>query len=265
MLPDSKKKSIFLDIDGTLIMGEKGPFTEDLDAMREAAGRGHSVFLNTGRSLANISRALLELPFIRGAAAGGGAHVLLKGSENDLRTVYHKWVSEEMIARVFAWYSARPQSCVLEGEQNCYIINGPYSLFTIGNLRATDSLEEFKNQSRGDFITKLTLNRLDSEDERRFLETFFQVNCFPNYAEGIIKGENKAKAMGIILKETGLERENSIAIGDSGNDLDMLRFAGMGIAMGNATPELKEAAAAVTSDCGKGGVAVALRKFVLSE
>ena len=43
----------------------------------------------------------------------------------------------------------------------------------------------------------------------------------------------------------------------------MIRFAGLGIAMGNATTEVKSAAREVTGDCGKGGVAGALKKFVL--
>jgi hydroxymethylpyrimidine pyrophosphatase-like HAD family hydrolase len=69
--------------------------------------------------------------------------------------------------------------------------------------------------------------------------------------------------MELILNESGIKREDSIAIGDSANDLDMIRFAGLGIAMGNACAELKAEAAAVTGDCGKGGVAEALRKFLL--
>ena len=65
------------------------------------------------------------------------------------------------------------------------------------------------------------------------------------------------------LEALGIPRENSIAIGDSRNDIDIIAAAGLGIAMGNACEELKALAGAITGDCGKGGVGQALRMFVL--
>jgi hydroxymethylpyrimidine pyrophosphatase-like HAD family hydrolase len=107
------------------------------------------------------------------------------------------------------------------------------------------------------------MDGLITEEDRVFLGSFLKLNSFADYSEGIIKGENKAKAMEIILEKTGVGREDSIAIGDSVNDLDMIRYAGLGVAMGNACAELKAAAGAVTGNCGQGGVAQALRKYVL--
>ena len=69
--------------------------------------------------------------------------------------------------------------------------------------------------------------------------------------------------MSIALKALNIPQENSIAIGDSKNDIDIIRAAGLGIAMGNASDELKALADAVTGDCGKGGVGQAVRKVVL--
>ena len=153
----------------------------------------------------------------------------------------------------------------MEGEQACYIINIDQSswIFEIDSPIPVNSLDDLKKRSLGDFITKLTFDFFLPGDDRRFLESFCKVNCFADYSEAIIKGENKAKAMKIILDELGIGQEDSIAIGDSINDLDMIHFAGLGIAMGNACAELKAAAGAITGSCGKGGVAEALRKFVL--
>jgi hydroxymethylpyrimidine pyrophosphatase-like HAD family hydrolase len=69
--------------------------------------------------------------------------------------------------------------------------------------------------------------------------------------------------MSIVLEALDIPRENSIAIGDSKNDIDIIRAAGLGIAMGNASQELKALAGAITGDCGKGGVGQAITKFVL--
>ena len=261
------KKAIFLDIDNTLITGSYIPFKEDLDAMNEAAEKGHFLFLNSGRSFANIPSALLETPAIKGIAAGGGAHILMAASParagKRFRTIYHKWIPEDALEMIFSIYGKQKLYCYLEGERDCYTING-YSLFE--EVKApipVRSFDEFKIKSRGDFITKLTVGANMPEEEGRLLESYLKINRFPDYSEGIIIGENKAKAMELILENLKLRREDSIAIGDAINDLDMIRFAGLGIAMGNACPELRAAAGAVTGRCGKGGVAQALKKFVL--
>ena len=81
---------------------------------------------------------------------------------------------------------------------------------------------------------------------------------------GIISHEG-GKVMGMeqILKFHGISREECIAFGDGENDIEMLQFAGIGIAMGNADPEVKESADYVTADVDEGGVLKALRHYKL--
>ena len=264
-----KRKAVFIDIDGTLILRGGAPFREDLQAMEEAAGKGHLLFLNSGRSFGNIPQSLLGFSFIKGIAAGGGAHILLAGTANQSResaryeTIYRKWIPEEILERIISWYQKQSLYCVLEGERNCYILNDAEQLQTAKAPIPIYSFDDFKNKCCGDLVTKVTLDGFASHEESLLLEPFFTVNPFTDYTEAIIKGENKGKAMGIILDAVGIERKDSIAIGDSANDLDMIRFAGLGVAMGNASAVLKAEAGAVTADCGKGGVAEVLRKHVL--
>jgi Cof subfamily protein (haloacid dehalogenase superfamily) len=255
-------KAIFIDIDGTLIERDKGPIKEDLEAMIEAGRKGHFLFLNTGRSFSHIPDALLKLPCIKGIAAGCGAHILL-ALDSAYKTIYHTWIPDDILNLIITQYSIYSNQCCLEGEKNCYIINRSSFPFTTNFFIPVNTLEEFKEKSRGDLITKITIGGHASDEECRYLASHLVVHRYPDYSEGIIKGENKAKAMRIILDHLEIRRENSIAIGDSGNDLDMIRFAGLGIAMGNAGPEIKAAANVITDNCGKGGVAEALRRFVL--
>jgi Cof subfamily protein (haloacid dehalogenase superfamily) len=253
-----KRKALFLDIDGTLITHGKGPFREDLDQIEEAVKQGHFVFLNTGRALANIPHFFLEYPHFEGICAGTGTHVLLEG-----KTIYHNWVKGDLLTEICSWYLKSSRCCILEGENNCYTINRPSRSFTVNPPIPITGKDDFSVRYPDELITKLTLDGTTSEDEKKLLGAYFQVHAFSDYSEAILKGENKAKGMEIIINKLGIKQEDTIAVGDSVNDLDMIRYAGLGIAMGNACDELKQAAGAVTKNCGSGGVGEAIKRFAL--
>ncbi len=66
-----------------------------------------------------------------------------------------------------------------------------------------------------------------------------------------------------VLKYLGIEKKNSIVIGDSVNDMDMLKNAGIAVAVGNASDAVKSIADFVSTDCGDGGVAYAIQELLL--
>ena len=76
-------------------------------------------------------------------------------------------------------------------------------------------------------------------------------------------GFSKATAIRDICDHFGIDRANTYAFGDSMNDLDMIRYAAHGVAMGNADPRLKEAADYVTKDLSDHGIYHALHYFSL--
>ena len=79
----------------------------------------------------------------------------------------------------------------------------------------------------------------------------------------VAKGGGKVTGIQRFLEGTGITREEIIAFGDAENDMDMLRFAGIGVAMGNALDEVKEVADFVTTDVDDNGIANALKHFGL--
>ena len=66
-----------------------------------------------------------------------------------------------------------------------------------------------------------------------------------------------------ILNRYGIAKEEAMAFGDSENDLEMLKAAGIGVAMGNGSAESKAIADYVTTDCDEGGILNALKHFKL--
>ena len=74
-------------------------------------------------------------------------------------------------------------------------------------------------------------------------------------------GCSKSRAMNYAMEFLGIPFEQSIAMGDSMNDFDMIEKAGIGVAMGNAVPEIKDIADMITDDVNSAGVASALEKI----
>ena len=77
------------------------------------------------------------------------------------------------------------------------------------------------------------------------------------------KGVTKAYGISLLAKDLGLEPAEIMAIGDEENDLPMIEYAGLGVAMENAVPAVKESADYITSNNVENGVAKVIQKFVL--
>lgn len=84
----------------------------------------------------------------------------------------------------------------------------------------------------------------------------------PRAAELLVPGVSKAEGLKRVARRVKVLRRDTIAIGDADNDVDMLRWAGMGIAMGNAMPAVRAVASWVAPPVDQDGVAVALRRLI---
>lgn len=86
---------------------------------------------------------------------------------------------------------------------------------------------------------------------------------WPRAVDVIPASCGKDKGMAVVLSHYGYAKEDAIAFGDGGNDLSLIRYAGIGVAMGNAEQEVKDAADYVTDSCADDGVLTALQHFGL--
>ena len=104
---------------------------------------------------------------------------------------------------------------------------------------------------------------LAAELSAAFGEEIYLTVSKPNYLEMMDPAVNKGAALAFLANHFGLDSSEVMAIGDSLNDLDMIKYAGIGIAMHNARDEVKAAADAVTGANDADGVAEAVEKYVL--
>lgn len=102
--------------------------------------------------------------------------------------------------------------------------------------------------------------------EKHLCEKFGdRLNVFrsdPYYVEILPKFVDKAVAVDKLMKFLDISKDKVICVGDSFNDLPMLRYAGKGVAMGNAQEEVKEAADYVTASNDEDGIVEVIRKFM---
>ena len=95
-----------------------------------------------------------------------------------------------------------------------------------------------------------------------------RLDCFrsePYFVEVVPCGVEKATALKDLLERLGVPREESMACGDGFNDLPMLKFAGLGVAMANAQQAVKEAADVITLSNEEDGVAAAVQTYILAQ
>jgi len=256
------KKAIFLDIDGTLSWNSEAPCPEDIAALRAARAQGHFVFINTGRSSGFVPPVLREADYLDGFLCGCGTQLIMDG-----RQVFGGELSRPFLRRVAAFHLARPARwCLFEAEDNVYNLNGPLMYPHFKRVTREDDFETVYADVR---VTKLTImghGQADAEEHALFdgvLELVEQTKS--NWYEAILPGNGKGRGLRRVCAHLGIPIENSIAVGDSENDLDMFAHAGVSVAMENASEAALQAAQLMTGKCGEGGVARAVRALVLGD
>jgi Cof subfamily protein (haloacid dehalogenase superfamily) len=107
------------------------------------------------------------------------------------------------------------------------------------------------------------LSRVERKLQKEFTGRLSVMRSKPFFLEFTEFGVTKGTSLNSLIQQLGISRDEVIAIGDSGNDLSMIQFAGLGVAMGNATEEIKALADFITDTNMNDGVAKVVEEFIL--
>lgn len=237
------KYAFFLDIDGTLSSGGK-VCEENKEAIKKARAAGHKIFINSGRSMGYVPEYVREIEF-DGYVVGIGCYITY-GDELVLSVA----IPPEEVAEMFDKFTSEGKTVVLEGEtQNFRNKFHESDFFTL-----LENGEDYLENHADSRITKFFLPHILPKEEIEKLKEKYVVFQHPNYLEYAPKGYSKATGMEMLLQKCGIPRERCVAIGDSANDIDMLNYAGISVAVGNAQDEVKALCTKITAPAKEGGV-----------
>lgn len=256
------KYAIFIDIDGTLIADSLIVPQENIDCLRKAQAAGHRVFVNTGRSKGNIPKVLCEqIDFFDGIVCGNGSHIIIDGKD-----VFKTGIGVDTLCKLSRYFLEHKELwCIFEGENDVFLIPDSVGTRNPEDLIPIESEDDFITKFADSVIETAAVGRHVPDDFEEIFKDELTVFRLGHYADCVSKGCCKANAMLEVLKILSIPIENSIAIGDSANDLSMLLAAGISVAMGNAPDEIKCRTDFVTDTNKRAGVAAAIEKILFSE
>ncbi len=258
MLNSNEKCAVFLDIDGTLISGSLEIPEGNQKAIAAAREKGHMVFINTGRSWGNIPERLFEQFDVDGIVAGSGAMITVGG-----KTVCQASMNADLIGRLVAYaFAHREYWYIFEGLKGVYVVSNEVR-GCADYQKPLCNPEEAVKILAGDEIQVLAMGIKVPDEFKELFRNEIEVFQFDTYADCVIKGTNKATGIEKVLELTGIKRENTIAVGDSNNDLDMIKYAGVGVAMANSQQSILDIADYVTLSAKECGVAAAIETYLL--
>ncbi|TWV14737.1 Cof-type HAD-IIB family hydrolase [Bacteroidaceae bacterium HV4-6-C5C] len=257
-------KALFFDIDGTLVSFKTHEIPNStIEAITAAKAKGIRIFIATGRPsvIINNLSALQERGLIDGYITMNGGYCYIGDN------VIYKSTIPEADVRTIAEISARKGfPCIFVGEHDICVCQPDEMVrkIFVEHLRVGELPEKgFEEAISGKSIYQIT-PFITEEEEREILPLLS--NCesgrwYPAFVDITAKGNTKQKGIDEIISQFGILLEETMAIGDGGNDIGMIRHAAIGVAMGNATDTVKQHADYVTSSVDEDGIANALKHF----
>jgi Cof subfamily protein (haloacid dehalogenase superfamily) len=253
------------DLDGTVLRRNLRITQATVAALQSLRERGMRLVVATGRRFEEAREHAGRLGFADRdpLICYGGSMVRRMNGE----TLLHCTLPESMGIEVLEWAAARDLHArvFLDGR----IISSPDTPAALVNLRryaepgvcVVDSPADWLREDQKE-PTKLVIvdhpNAIGGwlgEAQTIFAGRLFVTRSLPHYVEiGSLQG-TKASALGFLCERWGIEPERVLAFGDADNDIDMLRFAGHGVAVGGMTGEVREAADRIVPGVDEDGVA----------
>ena len=262
-------KLVAIDLDDTLLGADNQISKRTKKVIQQAQDKGVEVVIATGRMHASALPYAQQLG-IKGPIITYNGALIKKVAKGEI--VEHSPISLELTKQVARYVKEHDLNLNLYMDDILYINHdGPKARYyeKLAGVKAVlinEDLEDFIEQPS----TKLII--VDDEEEipailadvkKEFAEQLHITTSKSVFVELMAPEVNKGQAVADLAAEYGISAAEVMTIGDSYNDREMLEYAGLGVAVDNAWPEVKESADYITKAHDEEGVAEVIEKFVL--
>ncbi len=267
-----EEKVLVLDIDGTVTNSKKEITPATKAGIQEVIRQGNHVMLASGRPTAGMRRYEKELELEK----SGGYLISFNGAK-----VIECYTGEIVFQRLLP-LSMIPGLYQFAKENGCglitYLGDEVISAFEpdeyvelearINNIpiRVVDNFKGFVDFDINKCLMTAPAEKAEVFEKllaERYADRASVYRSEPFFIEIMPKGVNKATSLERVLEAIGNKRENAICCGDGFNDISMIEYAGLGVAMGNAQQAVKDAADYITASNDEDGLVEVIEKFIL--
>lgn len=273
-------KLVALDLDGTLFNNQSRITEDNIKEIRRVSNQGVHVVISTGRPYCGIPFSQIEGTGIEYAITTNGSSVY---HIPDRKCIYENSMEPDMILPIMDYLLSKrihfdvfisgdafsPEKCVAVG-QNLAVPESLKNYILNSRKRITDMPAYIRGNNLR--VQKITMNfqrdadgvLVDREEIKAYFDSRNDVTCVCggyNNLEFTKLGADKGNGLCQLAQYLCVPVADTIAIGDTENDLAIIQAAGVGIAMGNATDAVKAASDDITLSNEESGVAAALRKY----
>lgn len=272
-------KLICIDVDGTLLNSKHKITNQTKAVLQQAHQQGAHIVICTGRMYTDAEYFSGLIGVKSPVIASNGAFI--KDKDTD-KVIFKDVLGQELslhLLEIFQKHNVVPYFCTPDKFYYGTILFKLFYIVTrlLGKRSNSIDLEYISSWQEWEKVVKAEGNNIvkceiiyrnnasveNLQKELRCIEQFEVVNSAKHNIEITRKGVSKGKAVAMLAAMYNLKREEIVAIGDSENDVSMIEYAGLGIAMGNALESVKQKADYVTDSNDNEGVAKAINWFVL--
>lgn len=290
-------KLIAIDLDGTLLNSQGEISEENKIYLKKALDVGIDIVLASGRPIDSVENLSLDIGACNYLISGNGAVVY---GIKEKQILYNKFLSKSQVLNIIKMCKDNSIYCNVYTEKEIIAESLNYNILFYyrenankdeekrTKINIVNDMYKYVESSQIEKFLKITVcddSQLIFNSIIRKLKTISDVDVLDVshmsrkvikdgteriqieyfYTEITNRNVNKWEAVKYIMDKDGIDQSEVVGIGDNINDKEMIEYAGLGIAMGNSSPDVKEVADIVVSDNNSDGVAEAIKLYILPQ
>ncbi len=263
-------KLIALDIDGTLTNDEKKITPATRDALIAVQKMGVIAVLASGRQAPGLLRESRELCMqdYHGLLLSYNGARIEDATTGEI--LYAKGIDNETAVSYLRHLAKLPVSAIVDDGEAIITTSADNFMIDVEcrnnnmKLRIVPDIADAVDFAPSKILTAAPPSQLSgllADIREGFEDKLSFAQSAPWFYEATAPGVSKAESLGMVCRKLGIAPCEVMAFGDAQNDLSMINFAGIGVAMGNSSEELKNAADEVTLSNNEDGIAATLKKY----